>query len=312
MENQNERVNKSLQQGAALIASHHLDEAVETVESALALDFENTEVVAALKYLSFWKDRFVRAQGLKNPFERGEYYLSQWNVFQDFIARVGEPSEIYINALRQQVFGWALVQYREVYKDQANRDTDLLVRIGRCYKGSGDYERARKFLHAASVQRPEDAEILAEAADVLALVGETAMAKALFREAFFLDAGKIDISRLESELIKRLVTAVSERGYSGDALLEWIPIYGFLYGVLSVKRELRSIEYGRLKQSIYELERELRDGTGNAELVLPRLINRYFWLIDHYIAAKEAQGKIDEVLLKIRSVDANVYYQYNA
>jgi hypothetical protein len=95
-------------------------------------------------------------------------------------------------------------------------------------------------------------------------------------------------------------------------LNEWIPVYGVLFDVLNVKRELRSIEFGRLKQSIYELERELREGTGNPDIIRPRLINRYFWLIDHYVAVKEAQGKIDEVLLKIRSVDTNVYHQYNA
>jgi hypothetical protein len=105
---------------------------------------------------------------------------------------------------------------------------------------------------------------------------------------------------------------VMDRGYQDAELREWIPVYGVLFDVLNVKRELRSIEFGRLKQSIYELERELREETGAPELVRPRLINHYFWLIDHYKAVKEAQGKIDEVLVKIRSVDANVYHHYNA
>ena len=111
-------------------------------------------------------------------------------------------------------------------------------------------------------------------------------------------------------MITRLVAAVAEKGYSGPALKEWLPVYGVLLGVLNVKRELRSIEFGRLKQSIYSLERELRDGKGDVSLIKPRLINRYFWLIDHYVAVKEAQDKIDEVYLKIRSVDANVYHHY--
>ena len=105
---------------------------------------------------------------------------------------------------------------------------------------------------------------------------------------------------------------MEDRGYSDEELLECIPVYGVLLNVLNVKRELRSIEYGRLKQSIYELERELREGTGDARLIKPRLINRYFWLIDHYVAVKETQGKIDEVKIKIRSVDADVYHKYDA
>lgn len=307
-----ERVNESLQRAAGLAASHRLAEAIEEIERALAVDFESADVVASLKYANFWKDREERVSVLGDPFEQGEYLLAQWTVFQDFVQRIDRPVEVLINALRQHVFGLALGYYREVYQDAANRDAALLVRIARCYKGSGDYERSRRFLQAAAANRPDDAEVVAELADVLALVNETSAAKAFFREAFFIDAQKIDIARLESELIQRLVRAVANRGIEGPALLEWIPVYGFLFGVLNVKREIRSIEFGRLKQSIYELERELREGTGDAELIRPRLINRYFWLIDHYIAVKESQGKVEEVLLKIRSVDDDVYHQYNA
>ncbi|WP_245874067.1 tetratricopeptide repeat protein [Alkalispirochaeta sphaeroplastigenens] len=312
MESHAEEVTECLQSAAACIATHQLTEALEQLDQALSIDFENTEVVASLKYTNFWNDRHERVLALTDPFERGEYLLAQWGVFLGFVQRIGRPVEFVINAFRQHVFGQALEFYREVYRDAANRDADLLVRIARCYKGAGDYDRARRFLQAATAERPEDAEILAELADVLALVNETAPAKAFFREAFFVNAQKIEIARLESELIGRLVRAVEKRGIEGPALLEWIPVYGFLFGVLNVKRELRSIEFGRLKQSIYELERELREHTGEAELIRPRLINRYFWLIDHYVAVKESQGKIEEVLLKIRSVDANVYHQYNA
>jgi hypothetical protein len=307
-----ERVNECLVRAAALIASHRLSEAIEEIERALSIDFESADVVASLKYTSFWKDRQERVAVLPEPFEQGEYLFAQWGVFQDFVQRIDRPVELLINALRQHVFGQALGYYRAVYQDSANRDADLLVRIARCYKGSGDYERARRFLQAAATNRPDDAEVLAELADILAMVNETSLAKAFFREAFFIDAQKIDIARLESELIQRLVRAVANRGIEGPALLEWIPVYGFLFGVLNVKREIRSIEFGRLKQSIYELERELREGTGDAELIRPRLINRYFWLIDHYVAVKESQGKVEEVLLKIRSVDDDVYHQYNA
>ncbi|TVR69807.1 MAG: tetratricopeptide repeat protein [Spirochaetaceae bacterium] len=301
-----------MQRAANLIASHRLAEAIEEIERALGIDFESDDVVASLKYTNFWKDRQERVAVLGDPFEQGEYLLAQWTVFQDFVQRIDRPVELLINALRQHVFGLALRFYREVYQDASNRDAALLVRIARCYKGSGDYERSRRFLQAAAAVRPDDAEILAELADILALVNETSAAKAFFREAFFIDAQKIDIARLESELIQRLVRAVANRGIEGPALLEWIPVYGFLFGVLNVKREIRSIEFGRLKQSIYELERELREGTGDADLIRPRLINRYFWLIDHYVAVKESQGKVEEVLLKIRSVDDDVYHQYNA
>lgn len=312
MEDKTETAHERVHRAAELIASHRVAEASEELERGLAIEFDDPDVVTALKYTNFWQDRQVRVDALSNPFERGEYLLGQWAVFQGFMERVGTPVEAVINALRQHVFRSALEYYREVYRERANRDADLLVRIGRCYKGTGEFDHALRFLRAAAADRPNDAEVLAELADVLALVNETAQAKAFFREAFFADAQRIDIDRLESEFIQRLVSAVEDRGYHGRQLREWIPVYGVLFDVLNVKRELRSIEFGRLKQSIYELERELREGMGETELIKPRLINRYFWLIDHYKSAGEAQGRIDEVLVRIRSVDADVYHQYNA
>ncbi len=311
MDRQVESVFDHVHRATALIASHDLPAATEELERALSVDFENEDVVTTLKYSNFWNDRQKHVESLADDFERGEYLLGQWRTFVDFVDRIGSPVESAVNALRLFVFREALGYYRRIYQERDNRDADLLVRIARCYKGTGEFDKSTRFLKSASTERPNDAEILSELADVLALSDEIAQAKAFFREAFFVDAQRINPARLESELIRRLLQAVREHGYDGAALLEWIPVYGFLYGVLNVKRELRSIEVGRLKQSIYELERELREGTGDEALVKPRLINRYFWLIDHYVASKEPQGKIDEVLIKIRSVDIDVYHQFN-
>ena len=43
---------------------------------------------------------------------------------------------------------------------------------------------------------------------------------------------------------------------------------------------------------------------------MPRLINRYFWLIDHYLAAGEQRERIEEVLEKIRDLDPQVHREY--
>lgn len=83
-----------------------------------------------------------------------------------------------------------------------------------------------------------------------------------------------------------------------------------LFGILSIKRELRAVEVGKLKQAIYALENELKDAAETGEDLIPRLINHYFWLIDHYIAVNENRSKINEVLLKIKILDSSVYEKY--
>jgi tetratricopeptide (TPR) repeat protein len=174
----------------------------------------------------------------------------------------------------------------------------------------GNYEQALKYLEQAVRFKREDGEALSELADVNALLEDTRTAKALFREAFFTGPQDVDLHSMESELILRLADKVKTIGYRGAELLEWIPVYGCLYGVFTVKRELKQIELGRLKQSIFSLENELRSRPDNMNLLTPRLINRYFWLIDHYENIQEDPGLIEETLLKIKIIDPVVYESY--
>ena len=301
-----------LEQANDAIRRHELTSAQTTLESALSLDFDSEDVVTSLKFVNFWRERDRRAADIQTAFERGEYYLDQWPVFDEFVERVGQRCEPCLFALRQHVFGTALEQFQSLIHESEHPDSELLMRIGRCHKGLGSYDEAVKFLEAAAAERSSDAEILAELADAYALVNEVQSAKAFFREALFLDPQRVHLEMLESQLIRALADKVRELGYTGDALLEWLPVYGVLFGIFTVKRELRSIEYGKLKQGIYALEREIREGRDKEGLVEPRLINRYFWLVDHLISSGEDAAKVDEVLLKLRSVNDHVYKQYTS
>lgn len=306
-----ENVERLLHDSYGKIKNHDIDTAIRFLERALSLDFDHAEVVASLKLANFWKERQDTADSISTPFEKGEYLLSQWRPFQTFLERVGAASEQSLYAVRQHVFGQALGHFERL-QEETGGDVELLLRVGRCYKGIGQYDRALEQLQAAARQRKEDAEILAELADCYALVNEVQISKAFFREAFFIAPRQVDLYSLESEMIRRLVAKVRDLGYQSPAIEEWVPVYGVLYGVFTVKRELRSIEYGKLKQSIYALEHERQDRSENEDMLMPRLINRYFWLIDHYVSTGEDRGRIDEVLLKLRTLNAAIYQQYTA
>jgi predicted solute-binding protein len=110
--------------------------------------------------------------------------------------------------------------------------------------------------------------------------------------------------------ISRLVDKLKEKGLTGPELLEWIPVYGAIYGVFNVKRELRPIEFGKLKQTIFKFENEIRERSEKKAYLVPRLINHYFWLIDHYTGTGEEKSKIQEVLLKLKTLDPIVYKEF--
>jgi tetratricopeptide (TPR) repeat protein len=285
--------------------------ALEALEEALQIDYDHPEVKYGLKCLNWWLEHTKRLDELPNPYDKGGFILSQWKLYYGFLDRVTEVYEPCQYAIRRFVFSTALHFFEDLLGDGINQhDPGLLLQVGRCYKGVGSYEEALKYLEQAARFKREDSETIAELADVNALLAENRAAKALFREAFFLDPQKIDLRSMESELILRLRDRVKEMGYSGQELSEWIPIYGCLFGVFSVKRELKQVEMGRLRQSIFSLENEIRGSPDQSPLLKPRLINRYFWLVDHYENTREDPRLIEETMLKIKIIDPVIYERY--
>ncbi|MDR0403563.1 MAG: hypothetical protein LBH35_08265 [Treponema sp.] len=288
------------------------------MEEALKVDFEDPELEFALKCLSWWRERLQNPGfqsgngGRENSYEKGGFILSQWKSFYGFLDRIGgyEAYDACLYAVRRYVFSSALGFFEDLLGDGENRhDPGLLLMVGRCYKGVGNYEEALRYLGQAVRFRREDGETLSEMADVNALLEETRAAKALFREAFFVEPRNIELRNMESGLILRLADRVRELGYEGPELLEWIPVYGAVYGVFSVKRELKLAELGKLKQTIFSLENEMRISP-EKNLIIPRLVNRYLWFIDHLENSGGDPSLIEEIMLKIKLACPVVYEQY--
>jgi tetratricopeptide (TPR) repeat protein len=275
------------------------------LEDALRIDFDDPEVVYALKCVKWWLERIKKLGDFQDAYGKGGFILGQWKSFCSFLDRVGGASfEPCLYAIRCFVFSSALEYFQDVLGEGENQhEPVLLLQVGQCYKGRGNYDLALRYLQQSARFRREDGETLAELADVNALLDETRAAKALFREAFFMDPQGVDMWNLESEMIVRLRDRVASLGFSGPELPEWMPIYGAIFGIFTVKRALKPVELGRIRQSVFSLENEIRSGPDNAELLRPRLINRYLWLIDHYENVREDPALIEETLLKIKIID---------
>jgi tetratricopeptide (TPR) repeat protein len=286
------------------------DEAIEILERILESDVDAPGAASALKCAGFWKEQLEKEHPLEG-FERGEQLVAQWRLFQAFADRLADVPERCLFAMKQFVFTAALASYLSSGPEsERGGDPDVLLQVGRCYKGIGNYERAIECLEAANEARRDDAVILAELADCYSLVNESRAAKVFFREAFYIDPQAIDLAGLESPLVQRTAAKLRARGVTGPALNEWMPVYGAIWGVFSVKREMKPLEFGKLKQAIFQLEKDCRAGGAAREIVAPRLINRYFWLIDHYMMTGEPRERVDEVLARIRDVDARIYAEY--
>lgn len=297
------RANVCLREGA-------FSKAVRVLERALRLDAGLMSVASALKCATFWQDREARLAAITDPYDRAEYLEQQWELYQPFVSRLEDMSERTLFDIRRYVLTECLRGYRHLLEAYPERENArLLLRIGRSYKGLGNYASAIDHLETASGQQRHSPEILAELADCYGLVNEERISRVLFREAFFLGAESIQLERLEAPVIRRLIVTMEQAGRPAEEIVSWLPVYATLHGVFSVKRELKPLELGRLKQAIFAMERQVAAGEAPPQIT-PRLINHYFWLIDHFVVTGEEKPRVREVLTKIRDLDRQVHDDY--
>lgn len=306
----NEEIPKILNNVFLHFKEGFFDEAIELLEEALKIDFEYKGVTSALKCATFWSERQKKLENIIDRYDRAEFLISQWDFFSQFLNHIGEVSERCLYSIKQYVFGKALILYLKIFDDSGFYDADMLLKLGHCYKAIGNFDKAIEYLGIANQQKAGNAVILAELADCYSLINEIRISKGLFREAFFIEPDAINLASIDSGMIQKLVEKCKEIGIKAEELNKWIPVYGTIYGVFNIKRELRPLEFGKLRQAIYALEKEI---TGNPETVLknkPVLINHYFWLIDHYVCTGEDTSKIEEVLIKLKYFDSAIYHEY--
>ncbi|WP_288907051.1 hypothetical protein [uncultured Treponema sp.] len=301
---------KGLREALSYLESGKPDEAKKVLDTILMYNLESKELILSGKYCLFWSDALLRLSDIEDSYERGERLLAEWKNFLDFIRQQQETYENAVYAACRGVFRLALYNYTRLLDERIPaQKAEILRKCGICYKKLGEFDNAKMCLSEANSLTAGQAAVIAELADCYALCGDDKAAKVLFREAFFLDFKKIDLVFLDSELIRCLIEKTAEKGYSGELLNAWIPVYGVLWGVFNMKRNMKSQEIGRLKQEIYALENEQKDPSRSTEILTPRLINMYFWLID-YCQAQNDSKLINETLLKIKILDTTVYNLY--
>lgn len=285
-------------------------QAKKVLDNSFMYELESKEFFFTVKCCNYWQDIIISITNEESPFERGEILLSEWKNFQFVYGQYEDVYEPAMYAVCRGVFSLALQNFTRLLDEQdVILKSEILRKVGLCYKKLGEFDNAKMCLSEAHKIQPGQAAVIADLADCYALCGDDKASKVLFREAFFIDFKKVDLDFLDSELITRLIKKTGEKGYSGDSLKAWLPVYGVLWGVFNIKRSMKAREVSRLRQEIYALETEQKDPSRVTPFHTPRLLNLYFWLIDYCQSASDDK-LINEILLKIKILDTSVYNLY--
>lgn len=272
----------------SLIRSGKITEALKVFEDMLRRGVDE-EAECGIKVIKYVLSKVKGIKEMKDPHKVGDMLMMEWKNVLGWVNtnNCGRFSDL-VEAVRYYIFLLALKYYQlivdnvRVGNDSGVIDIDLMVKVSRCYREIGEVGKCIEILEDVRGYRLYDSGVLANLADAYFEVGEVDMSKLLFREAFFWEPQDVDIFDMKSMLIKGLIKIVVDNGYRGEEINEWIPVYGAVENLFDVRRELSQDEVGMIIERVKVMEREYEENKRWRNVLEPRLINSYIWLIDYY------------------------------
>lgn len=294
-----------------LIRSGKITEALRTFEETLRKTFDE-ESECGIKVIKYVLSRINKIKSLGDYHTIADTLVSEWKNTLSWINtnNCGKFSEL-VDAIRYYIFYVALKYYQTIIENMdANSnvvDVDLMIKVSRCYREIGEIDKCIELLEEVRQYDLYDSSVLANLADAYFEIRDVEASKLFFREAFFWDPQKIDVFDMKSMIIKKLIKVVMDNGYRGEEVNEWIPIYGVIENVFDVRRELSQEEVNLILERVRSMESQYNSNRNWRNVLEPRLLNSYIWLIDYYFLQVEDYEVARSIGKILQKLSPNIY-----
>ncbi|MBN2323870.1 MAG: hypothetical protein JXQ30_09050 [Spirochaetes bacterium] len=297
------RVYKMLEEGM-------FEESISLFNSILKENPDYPGATDGIRIAKFWLSKKNRLKRFQNAYDKGKLLLKEWKDFERHMVKNSIRHGRSTVAVQKYIFSGIIDSFTESYTEGEVPDTGVLIQIGDCFKKLGNFEKAIDIYEYTRSFNSEDPSLLAKLGDCYFSIDETSKGKVLFREAFFIDPGRIDLDTIESPLIRMLYDKTREAMGDDDVSLYWLPIIAEVKSVFNVKREPKAGETEALREKITLLENEYINNRKKRPLLEPRLLNHYFWLIDTLKMTGGSRKDIESSLQRIHEINPKIFTQY--
>jgi tetratricopeptide (TPR) repeat protein len=301
-----------IKQGKAhrMLEEGRFREAIAYFENILAENPQYPGVADGLRAARFWQGRSGKLSKYQSSYDKARLLLKEWRDFEKFMDRNNLRHGRATSSIQKYIFSDIIGSFAKAYQEGAVPDTAILVQIGDCFKKLGNYERAIDAYEYARGFDAEDPALLSRLGDCYFSIDETSKAKVLFREAFFIDPGQVELGCIESPFIHMLFRKTRERIQDTETCIFWLPVIAEVSSAFNVKREPKKGEVERLREKIDQLEREYRSNKKKRPYIEPKLINHYFWLIDTLKIIGGSKKEIEKSLMRINEINHDIFALY--
>ncbi|MGL4388625.1 MAG: hypothetical protein ACRCTJ_04455 [Brevinema sp.] len=276
---------------------------------------DNSEIVNwrddILKTTRFWQKRLDLFSYQDN--KSGSILFAEWEDFVDFCCEYQIKTYPVFLAVKSYVFKKIVDFLSRASRDCDNSNREILVQLAYAFYEAEMLDRSVETLEFVLGRFPDenDFRVYTLLGEIYSFVyqkdpSQKDLAVLMFNELFLKCIDEVDLNLIEYDPISQLAQMIHKDLFPENHIKYWIPIYGYLYGGLTVRRNLRYEEYKKLQEKISQLETDVQVGE-NLEVLIPKLLNIYFWVFDYYIYQMHTTGGANQIYRRVLELFALLY-----
>ena len=306
---------QGINEAYAHIEAGDFTQAVKKIDHLLTINPDYPGLAEAYRVARFWESRKKAMDELNKGKETADFLMTQWDEFQGFAQSKGLVSATAYQKAMRYVFFSASEHYTIAFNDRENPtdNLQLLMQLGTCFIRLGEYQHTIEALEYARSAYRSNACILSLLAESYYHTGDVPRALLYFREAFLLNPSEIDIQLLSAKPIIEAVELVKQHKPDCTDVREWVPVMAHIHDIFYVKRQLNSSQLEVIKKDIVKLEASFQtlDKEKIAQSnVVPRLINRYLWMLDYFEFQQYDQKSLFDIRDRLIAIDKGLFESY--
>jgi tetratricopeptide (TPR) repeat protein len=297
-----------------LISEGNFHEAIKKSDQLMNINPEYPGLIEAYRTAKFWSNREKEIKKTSEGKKTADFLMEEWNSFEEYASyKEMKSSSAYKSAMRY-IFFKAAEQYKIAFQNnEEGSKFDLLINLGECFLRLREYKLAVETLEYAMNSYKTNAKLLFILGESYYHTDDIPKCLLYMREAFQIDPSQIDLTVIESKPVIEIIEFIKSSGKNVRDIREWIPVFGFLTDIFYVRRNLNKHQVESLKHEVFNLENSLsrlNNEDIEATNIVPRMINKYLWLLDYYEHQNINPENIDQIKNRLIVLDKNLFQEF--
>ena len=298
-----------------LISEGKFREAIKKTDHVMNVNPDYPGAVEAYRTAKFWYNRDKEMRKLPDGKRTADFLMEEWASYDDYASlKEMKNSSAYKSAMRY-IFFRAAEHYKLAFQTNQETDSrfDLLASLGECFLRLKEYKYSVETLEFARSSYRSSARLLFILGESYYHLDDLPKCLLYYREAFSVDPAEVDLSLVEAVPVREIMKAINESGRSFRDIKEWIPVFGFITDIFYVRRNLNKHQVESLKREVFNLENTMsRLGLDEIEAtnILPRMLNKYLWLLDYYEHQNTNPENTGQIRSRLLALDSELFGDY--